>query len=201
MKKRKGRYVQLSFDFKPWDDEEIWKDIPNYEGLYQASNLGRIKSLDKWVNWMNGGKRFIKGRILKPYLIKGYQRVCICKNGKNKYCFVHRLVYETFIGEIPKGLQVNHKDENPQNNILSNIDTLMTCKENINYGTRTERMSKTKSKPVVQKSLQGEVIKIWPSAKEIQRVLGYSHGNICDCCNNKFKYRYGYLWQYTEEAV
>lgn len=198
--KRKGKYVQLELPFEHLDDE-IWKDIKGYEGLYQASNLGRVKSL--------GNNKNRKEKILKSFLNhKGYLRVGLCKNGKVKRYFVHRLVYEAFIGEIPKGMQVNHKDENPQNNILSNIDTLMTQKENNNWGTHNERIAKAninnpkRCKSVIQKSLDGKVIRIWASGAEVEKELGYSKGNISWCCRGKFKQRYGYIWEYyTEEAV
>lgn len=181
---------------------EIWKDIKGYEGLYQVSNLGRVRN-----------KKTKK--ILKTWLNQyGYIRVSLHKNGKQKWHLVHRLVYEAFIGEIPNGMQVNHKDENKENNVLSNIDTLMTCKENNNWGTHNERSAKTRSnnqkrcKIVIQKSLDGKVIRIWPSIREIQRKLGYLIGAISKCCRCGF-YRkgkwinytqaYGYLWQYEED--
>lgn len=132
------KWIQLSFDFKPWNDEEIWKDVKNYEGYYQVSNLGRIRS---WIN--NKGNRRKEPKILNVSIVKGYLHVGFCKNGNKKFYSVHRLVYEAFIGEIPEGMQVNHKDENKQNNILSNIDTLMTCKENNNWGTHNIRVAKS----------------------------------------------------------
>ena len=177
---------------------EIWKDIKNYEDEYEVSNLGRVRNKKT-------------KRILKPFLNNGgYQIVHLCKNGKSKNYSVHRLVYEAFIGEIPEGMQVNHKDENKQNNILSNIDTLMTPKQNSNYGTHNERMAKSKSKPVIQKTLQGEVVKIWPSTREIQRQLGYGQGYISDCCRGGY-YRKGkwynltqvngYKWEYKKATA
>lgn len=154
-------------------------------------------------------------KVVKGHLTKGgYVLDSFWVDGKIIAKYRHQLVYETFIGEIPEGMQVNHKDENKQNNVISNIDTLMTPKENSNWGTRNERIAskndKFKSKPVIQKTLQGEVIKIWPSASEIQRQLGYSFGNICNCCiggyfdNSRGKWHscntaYGYKWEYAEE--
>ena len=196
--KRKGKYVQLELPLEHLDDEEIWKDIKGYEGLYQVSNLGRVKSL--------GNNKNRKEKILKACLNNnGYLQVNLFKNGKRKTEKVHRLVWKAFNGKIPKGLQVNRINEIKTDNRLENLN-LMTCKENNNWGTGNERRAKSqrndkkRSKSVIQKNLHGEVIKIWPSAREIERQLGYNQGNISSCCRGKYTQAYGYLWQY-EEAV
>lgn len=111
---------------------EIWKDIKGYEGLYQVSNYGNVKSL----NYLRTGKE----RILKQGTRKGgYKRVALCNNGEMKFYLVHRLVAEVFL-ENPRNLpQVNHKDENSSNNHVSNLEWC-TPKENSNYGTRNKRI-------------------------------------------------------------
>lgn len=191
------KYVQLEFDFKPWDDEEVWKDAKNFEGYYQVSNWGRVKSLDRWVE-RNGKLVLRKGKILKPFLnADGYSVINLYKNRKRKFYLGHRLIWETFNGEVPKGFEINHIDENKQNNILSNLN-LLTHRDNCNWGSRNERIGEPQSKPVIQKSLQGEVVKIWPSANEIHRQLGYGQGNICSCCIGKYAQAYGYIWEYAE---
>ena len=167
---------------------EVWKDIKGYEDEYEVSNLGRVRNK-------------ITKKILKLKKDNGYLRVGLRKNGKQKYYYVHRLVYEVFIGEIPEGYQVNHKDENKENNILSNIDILMSPKENSNWGTRTERSAKNRSKSVIQKNLQGEVIKVWSSAREVYRQLGYSYKHISSCCNGKRKTHKGYKWEYEKATA
>lgn len=166
--------------------EEIWKDI---DENYQVSNLGRVKSL-----------RYGKERILKP--IKntyGYLQVCL--NSK-KYS-VHRLVAKYFIPN-PNNLQeINHKDENPQNNVYSNLEWC-DRKYNCNYGTYKERVSTTqlndanKSKQVNQYSKDGKtLIKTFPSTMQVQREYGYSNQHISDCCNGKLKSAYGFRWEYV----
>lgn len=167
---------------------EIWNEIPEFEGKYQASNFGRIKSL----NYNNTGKE----QILKPISDKdGYLLVSLSKNGKPKTYKIHRLVWKTFNGKIPEGMQINHIDEDKSNNRLDNLE-LMTCKENINYGTHNERVAKTLSKPVFQYNKQGELIKEWCSTIEIERQLGFDQGHISSCCLGKFKSAYGYDWRY-----
>lgn len=182
-------------------ENEIWKDIPNYEGIYQASNMGRIKSLER-IDAL--GYR-LKEKILKPTINhKGYYKVPLYKNSKVKKYSVHRLVYEAFNGQIPEGLQVNHINEIKTDNRLENLN-LMTCKENINYGTGIERSAKKringkKSKPVLQFTLEDILIKEYPSIKQVERELGFDQSHICACCNGKYKQAYGYKWKYAKEV-
>lgn len=114
--------------------DEIWVNIIGYEGIYQVSNLGRIRSVTETKRTGKGHT----GRILKQFKVKGYMKVHLSLNGIDKHKSVHRLVAEAFI-ENPCSLpQVNHKDENPENN---RVDNLEWCDAlyNVNYGTRTDR--------------------------------------------------------------
>lgn len=168
---------------------EIWRDISSYEGLYQVSNLGNVKSL----NYLRTGNE----RMLKPVKNRyGYLLVNLCKNGKTRLFKVHRLVAKAFIPNTNNKSDVNHKDENKANNCVDNLEWT-TRKENINYGTHNERMSKSKSKAVIQYSLDGEFIRKWPSATQIKIELGFSQSHISDCCKGKQKTAYGYIWKYA----
>lgn len=174
---------------------EIWKDVRKG---YQASNRGQVRSLDRWIECKDGRKRFLKGKIMKQCLTRGdYPIVNLCENGKQKHYLVHQLVWEAFNGKIPEGMEVNHIDENKQNNCLDNLN-LLSHIDNVRWGTCIERSTKNRSKSVIQKTLQGEIIKIWPSLMEIHRELGYSYGNISNCCNGigHNKTAYGYKWEY-----
>lgn len=177
--------------------EEIWKDIQGYEGLYQVSNLGRVKSL----NYNRSGKE----RILKYGTnTQGYLNVCLCVNKQRKMFAVHRLVAETFIANINNLPQVNHIDENKHNNCVSNLEWC-TSKYNNNYGTcaqralltRIIRNSKTAPKKIDQYSLDGKFIKTWNSGTELVK-CGFHNGNICSCCNGLLKTSKGYIWKYHE---
>ena len=176
-------------------ENEIWRDIKGFEGLYQVSNLGRVKSLKRSYR--------VKEKILKPYTNSwGYYQVGLHKNSIRKMYLVHRLVWEAFNGHIPEGLQVNHLDERPINNRLENLN-LMTCKENNNYGTRNERIAKKhingkKSKPVLQFTIEGILIKEYPSIIQAGRETGFDNSSIAKCCKGKYKTAYNYKWTYKE---
>lgn len=180
---------------------EIWKDIKGYEGLYQVSNTGKVKSLKRNTN----NQYCNKDKERKYYNIHGYLQIILCKEGKKQSSLVHRLVAETFIPNPDKLPCVNHKDENKLNNNVENLEWC-TYEYNTNYGTRNKRSSeKTRnnkfSRPVLQYTLNGVYIKEYPSIKEIERETGLNAGNICNCCNGKYKTAYGYIWKYKKETA
>ena len=121
---------------------EVWKDIEGFEGLYQVSNLGRVKSLPRLVPFKQGLYRMTCERMMKIALTKaGYCKVCLCKPNVQRQFFVHRLVAQAFIPN-PLGLPiVNHKDENPLNCSSDNLEWC-SYKYNSNYGTCRERIGK-----------------------------------------------------------
>lgn len=181
-------------------ENEIWKDIPEYEGLYQASNLGRIKSLER----IDALGHRLKEKILKPSIgNSGYYQVCLCKNSIVKHYMIHRLVWKAFNGSIPKNMQCNHLNEIKTDNRLENLN-LMTSKENVNYGTRNERAGKVlknrkdQSKIVLQFTLESILVKEYPSVMQAVRDNGFNQGNIFACCNGRQKTAYGYKWRYKE---
>jgi hypothetical protein len=118
---------------------EEWRDIKGYEGLYQVSNLGRIKSLPKYHKTK---KRYLsKEKILKQiHNDRGYLMVCLSKNWKKRKFFVHRLVAEAFLENPNNYTQINHiKEMEKDNNNITNLEWC-SCKYNCNYGTRNERI-------------------------------------------------------------
>ena len=189
---------------------EIWR-TPIYKGEiydnYQVSNLGRLINL----NYRRTGK----AKLMEPYE-KGrkYLQVSLYKNGKEDWIYVHQLIAETFLPN-PEGKPcVNHKIEGDKgkkiNMVFFNEDGSInkekstiewaTYEENNNYGTRNQRIfEKTTngklSKPVLQLSLDGELIREYPSIKEAER-NGFNHCNICQCCNGKQKTHKGFRWMY-----
>ena len=114
--------------------DEVWKDIPGYEGLYQVSNLGRVKSMSRQKKHSYNSVAQLKEKILTPINICGYHRVILRKNNKAHNKFIHRLVAEAFIDNINNYNEVNHKDENKTNNRVDNLEWC-SHKYNINYGS------------------------------------------------------------------
>ena len=205
------------------EEVEIWKDIPDYEGLYQVSNFGRVKSL-----------YFGKERILKLSINKyKYLTVILHKNKKQKSFTVHRLVCLAFTPN-PNNLPcINHKDENKQNNCVDNLEWC-TNKYNSNYGNCRKKISdkmkgkykrennplygkhlseETKQKmsnqrkgkpqykhrkPILQYTLSGEFVKEWDSAKSASKGLNINGTHICSCCKGKRNKCGGFTWKYKE---
>ena len=170
--------------------DEIWHDIEGYEGLYQISNKGRVKSLYKGSE-----------RILRPGIDgSGYMFVCLCYDNVRKYFKLHRLIAQAFIPNPENKPQVNHLDECKINNTLENLEWT-TAKENINFGTHNERSAKARSKQILQYSKSGDFIREWKSASEVERVLGINRGNITQCCRGRYKSIGGFIWKYKEERT
>ncbi len=190
---------------------EIWKDIKGYEGLYQVSNLGKVKRLSRIMIDSLGRKINISEKILKPSFTtknNGYYLVKLTKNKKSKMYLLHVLVAKNFIPN-PLGLpQVNHKDENKLNNSLNNLEWC-TVKYNNNYGTKRERLSKNHSlagtektmKKVMQFDKNLNLLNEFNSLSEAAKVTNTCINSISMCCNNKKyrKYANNFIWKFKEE--
>lgn len=168
--------------------KEVWKDIEGYEGLYQVSNLGRVHSL-------------YKNLILKGSEDSwGYLQVKLYKNGIKSNKKMHRLVAQAFIPNPENKPEVNHIDEDKTNNKLSNLEW-STAKENSNHGTRTERMAKTRSIPILATNLKTGESKEYYSTKECARQLGLDKSNIAKVLKGRYKQTGGYTFKYLNEGV
>lgn len=158
---------------------EQWKDVKGYEGLYQVSDQGRVKSLGQVTEyisrWGTVAHRHSRGNIMCPTDNRhGYMSVILSKDKKTKRHFVHRLVAEAFIGEIDS-LEINHKDYNPRNNAVSNLE-IVTHQENVNHSLDNMRKPKTRHR----KSRTGEKYiyeyRKSPQSKLKYRVIIYQFG-------------------------
>lgn len=163
---------------------ENWKAIAGYEGLYEVSDQGRVKSL--------GNNKSRKEKILKPQKYScGYFLVRLCKDGVVKQCLIHRLVAEAFIPN-PNNLEtVNHKDENKLNNAAGNLEW-MSREDNVAYSQ--PRWAKRQVQMFDKQT--GELLATFPSLIEAKRVTGIDQGNISKCCNGILKVVGGYVWKY-----
>lgn len=179
--------------------KEIWKDIENYEGLYQVSNLGRVKSLPR------RGTHTKEIHILKSCKNhKGYLQVVLTKKCVSKTKSIHRLVAETFIKNKDNLPQVNHIDGNKLNNCVDNLEWVSNYDNLIHsfkIGLRDNMYKKGKnhcrSVIVNQYDLKGNFIKQWYCIKDVERQLGFNNKNICACCRGKRPTAYGYVWKYN----
>lgn len=174
---------------------EIWKPVLGYEGLYQVSNLGRVKSV------ATSGPGIGKGKGRKDVIISvekrnGYLSFGLSKNGKVKTGLVHRLVWEAFNGPIPEGMQVNHINEDKTDNRLQNLN-LMTPKENSNWGTGIKRRAAKRQKRVIQVLPSGEEIFYWFSIRFAAEDLNISEHHISSCCNGHRKTAGGFSWKFV----
>jgi hypothetical protein len=166
---------------------EEWKDIQGFEGTYQISNYGRVKSL--------GNDKTRKEKILKGVKANGYLKVGLYQDGKLVWKKVHRLVAEAFL-ENPEHLeQVNHKDECKTNNHVENLE-FCDSKYNNNYGTRTQKCVEKLSRRVDQiNAVTGEVVRQWASTMEAGR-NGYNQGHVAACARGERKTHKGFIWKY-----
>lgn len=172
---------------------EIWKPIANYEGIYEISNLGNIRSLDRVIYSNRWDKnQFIKGKNLKPFLAaNGYLRIELTdRDGDRKKFPVHRLVASTFIPNPNNYPQINHKDEDKTNNSISNLEWC-TAKYNINYGTWINRHQKQ----IAQYDKNDTLIAVYNSLTDASK-KGFSLCQISKCCNGKANTHKGFRWSF-----
>ena len=189
---------------------EVWKPVVGYEGLYEVSSYGRVRSL----NYRNTNKITVLSSGIDK---KGYKHINLSKDGKVKTYKLHRLVAQAFLPN-PNNLPViNHIDENPSNNCVENLEWC-TYSYNINYGTRIEKQRQkmiekppmswlgkfgrehNTSKPLIQ-SVLGIFVKRWDNAMEVRRKLGFNNSHISACARGETKSAYGFNWFYAEDKA
>jgi hypothetical protein len=171
---------------------ETWKDVVGFEGLYQVSSLGNVRSL----NWRRTGKAKLMSHRKHN---QGYVTVLLSKNGKQYSKTIHRLVAFHFVPGYANELEVNHIDRNRENNCADNLEWC-SHKNNVLHsrGCMGRKMGEpTKDKRVVvQKDICGTVVKVWSSTIEAKHALGVSDWSIKQCCRGNQKTAYGFLWEY-----
>lgn len=193
-------------------EQEIWKPVVGYEGWYEVSSLGRVRSLSHYLDCNGRYQKFHQGKILKQQanVRWRYMSVYLSKNGIRNRIPVHRIVASAFLPNPNNLSDVNHKDENKQNN---RVDNLEWCDRlyNSNYGTGDERRRETARrnkkgrcypKVINQYTLDGKYIASYGSSEEAARAVGHPNtgGSIRACArgDKRYKQAVGYIWKYTD---
>lgn len=178
-------------------EKEVWKDIVGYEGLYEVSSLGKIRSVDMPLIHKSGKIYIRKGRLIAQNKNhNGYLRVNLWSHNVIKSYFVHRIVYTAFNGQIPEGMQINHINECKTDNRLSNLN-LMTPKENTNWGTGIARGRKKVKRPVIQYLIDNTPFMMYFSAADAEYETKVQRTNIRKCCNGERLTAGGFKWRYA----
>ena len=191
-------------------ENEIWKDIEGYEGRYQVSNLGRVRSLDRYITKphpRNGvpTKYFKRGTLMAKHIMRnGYIGLTIKVGGKPKNYMVHRLVAKAFVPGYFENADVNHKDCNRQNNRADNLEW-MTRRDNLKYSngdtaSAIEQIHRSQRKPIIQMTMEGEFIREWPSIHSAHLALGLDSKSISGACHQNYgnKTCGGFRWKFKE---
>ena len=181
---------------------EEWKDIHGYEGLYQISNYGRGRTVDRVSfqrHWQGGQSRYLHKRKIKKLFKRkdGYVCVNLTKNKKQRTFNVHRLVAIHFLPKVDGKEYVNHIDSNKNNNHFLNLEWCSQS-ENIQYAYDNGRKIPPHERKVSQFDMNGNFIRVWKSEAEVERALGIFQSNIHKVCKGLRNQAGGYKWQYTE---
>lgn len=177
--------------------KEIWKPVIGWEGLYEVSNLGNVRSLDRYVNQKNY-KKFCKGQLLKPTFHKSnYYIVTLRNSGIQKVAKVHQLVMNAFKPKInEEKLEINHIDGNTKNNRLDNLEWC-THQENLQHASKHYLLSTYK--PINQYNLNGNFIKRWNSMKEAREFYNFGINSLNRACKSKTGIHKNYIWRYADK--
>lgn len=176
--------------------KEEWRSVVGYEGLYEVSNHGRVKSLAKM--WLNGRRR--EERILKEFLHSGYVHVTLCKNGTQKQWHVHRLVAMAFIPNPENKDFVDHINTIRNDNRVENL-RWVTRQENYDNPISQKRQKESVMRQVLQYDLEGNLINAFPSITDASKKTGVRISAIHQSCSGHTITSKGYIWRFKEDAT
>lgn len=171
---------------------EQWKNIDGYDGIYQVSSEGRVRSF-----------QYNKWKVLSCHTVgkTNHLKIGLYKDKKRKHCYVHKLVANAFLPNPNNYTEVNHKDENPLNN---NVENLEWCTHlyNMAYGTCQERSRRThleRTPSILMYDKKGVLKATFKSVVEAEKETKIPHSNIIACCKSRLKTAGGYVWKYSTE--
>lgn len=178
-------------------ENEIWRPVKGFEGLYEVSNYGRVKALYReWITGKNT-RRYKQEHIMVHFdLGRGYVATNLTKNGKQKLTYIHRIVATSFLPIEEGKIEVNHIDGVKSNNCLNNLEWC-TPGENQKHAYRTGLKKKPFKpvKPVIQLTISGDVVKRWRSLKELHS-SGFDRSAVIRVAKGRQKTSYGFKWMY-----
>lgn len=200
--------INSNFQIESLPNEE-WRDVVGYEGLYQVSNMGRVKSLPRLILFCDGRRRFYNERIVKSQKVStGYRNVSLYRNAVVEKIYVHRLVANAFLQNNNKYTDVNHLDGCKTNNKAENLEwcnrsrNIKHAYENKLRESYTYNAIQSISKTVLQFTPYGEFVAEYPSTMEASRITKYNQSQIATYCrgeNKRFLTYKGYIWRYKDE--
>jgi len=183
--------------------EEVWKDIPNYEGLYQVSNLGRVKSLPRKTN-----NQYCNGLIMKAHNSYGYLKLQLKKNNNYKWFFIHRLVAQAFLNNYSDALQVNHKNGIKNDNKVENLEMVTASQNQLHSYRILKNIPSMKNRfgeehvravKINQYTKQMKHIAAWNSIIDASKKLNINASCICNVLKRRRKTAGGYVWEYADK--
>lgn len=181
---------------------EIWKDIEGYEGQYQISSLGRVKSLERITRFKNRDSIRKEPEKILAYKKhhKGYVKAQLRKRDILKSYFVHRLVAQAFLPNTENKETVNHKDGDKLNNTIENLEW-MSNTENMQHAYRTgirdnKKLHEKQKKPVAQYTKDGQLVAKYPSIDDAVKATGFRQSGISSCCLGRYKSTFGYVFKF-----
>jgi hypothetical protein len=185
-------------------EKEVWRPVKDYEGLYEVSNFGRVRSCGRMILKSNGVVQNRKSKIRKQVPTRtGYLQVNLSKNNIQKMVTFHKLVAQAFLPN-PKGYsEINHKNEDKSDNRARNLEWCSRVYNN-SYGTIISRIvAKNKngalSKPIFQVTFSGKIVNFWPLAKEAGR-YGFDFSKVAMCARGERSQHKGFQWMYCSQC-
>ena len=170
--------------------QEEWRPVVGYEGLYEVSDFGRVKSLHK-----------ANEKIMKQYYGRGgYLRIDLHKDKKKKSYPVHKLVWEAIKGKVPDDFDIDHRNFRRDDNRIENLLAIPASENRRRWDKDArERVLQKIRKEIIQiDKSTGEVIRKWTCSYEVEKEYGFSHSYIIACCRGKYKTAYGFIWRYAD---